>query len=276
MSETAAPSESSITAPDIMTETGSADISETGSLTTTSKTITTTDTAEENSSAKELTAKGSTGYYRYSFGNTEFVLNGSVEEERNSFVVSEGDKIGTLTIEKIINYESQKQICFSGEIILSGLLYRESGNSDAFSDRMDLGWLLFFPDPSGFPDNFPILQEYVEFEDKTASCSLSASTEPLLLTGEYALNECTEELFRESDYTWAEIKITDIQLRKELDWFLIPYESAARDFEILSAESLEQFVKRANPEQEKLSGDNLETIPFSTPDIDGDTTEQSH
>lgn len=200
------------------------------------------DVLEEKYPARELSCKGSTGYYRYSFGGTEIVLNKAEKDNRGSFIVSEGDQIGALKIEKIINYETQKQVCFSGEIILSGILYRENGRSDIFSDQMDLGWLLFFPNPSGFPTNFPILQEYVEFEDEIADCFLSASTEPLILIGE--LNDCMEDLFCESDYIWAEIRIIDIQLRNGLDWFLIPYESTACDFEILAAESLDQFTKR--------------------------------
>lgn len=229
-------------------ESGSGEISrltdpEAPVLTDGAETTTETDTAEENSPARTLTAKGSNGSYRYTFGDTEVVLS-EADEENDPFAVSEGDRIGSLRVEHIIAYETQQQLCFSGEIVLSGLLYRESGSSDVFSDRMDPGWLLFFPDPSGFPVGFPILCEEVGFEDKNAACSLSASTEPLLLIG--AFNDDVEELFRERDYIWAEIRVADLQLRNGLDWLLIPYESTAGSFEILSANSLEKLTKQKN------------------------------
>lgn len=195
---------------------------------------------------KRLNCDENTSYVRCSDGtfnnSTEYALN-SIQPQYN--LISVGDKLGNITVEKIIsNFDNethlpmQSQICFSGEVTLSGYLYY--GNNEALSFgsvKLDENVLYFIPkltDESEFPLSLQA-NEYFTVYDDVNCFYLTADSEPIMLGMGKEVDELVEDItFSPSRYTFATVTFKNLQLRYGLDWFALEYENCAVPIKIIS------------------------------------------
>lgn len=203
--------------------------------------------AEEDFSEKDSAyIRHTQGAEQVSFSDEIQKMDGDTEKV-DFYPIKKGDSVCGLTVlfcfqegspnegEKI-----QTQIKFSGELELEGILYKESGSSDVFSDKLEEGWYIFFPYAHSLPEDFPLPPDAqtVYINDQQNHFSLLMDTEPFSIFDPTA--EIPDSWFDECDYIGVTATLSEMQLRKNLNWFLCEYESAADIIKISRDTALEQ------------------------------------